>query len=179
MGALSREVLVTKVGFANLGASGAGGSSWVNGVNTASVDMANFNGVMFIAGLTHGGTSDARSFQVRQSSTEIAERSGSGTTAPDGTALTGALVTFSAAGGSSATSEAGVIDIYKPRLASGRFLFGTWITASSCAQPGQTYAIQYGPRQAGNTTAAGTIPQSTASALGLTGGVVYVTNAST
>ena len=168
MAQLSRHTLITRVGFSPLGTVFACGSSAVDGLATASVDTAGYEGAYFIAGLTHGGTSAAAGlvFSVRQSTAAITERSSGG----QGTALTGASATLPT--GSSATNEAVVIDVYRPRrFGTANFLFGQWTIASSCASLGNAYAILYGPTQVSNSTAAGTVPATTASALGITGGV--------
>lgn len=175
MAPLSRETLVTRVGFSPLGTAFAAGSSVVDGLATASVDTSNYEGAYFLAGLVHGGTSAAAGivFSVRQSTAAITERSSGG----QGTALTGASATLGT--GSSATADAVVIDVYKPRrVGTANFLFGQWAIASSCVVLGNAYCIQYGPRQIGNTTTAGTVPQST-NFTGMSGGVTFVASPST
>jgi hypothetical protein len=174
---LSRTTLITRVfAAAPLGTLFAAGSSAVDGLATASVDTSNYEGALFIQSLIHGGTSAASgiTFAVRQSTAVIVDRSSGG----QGTALTGASATLPT--GSSATPEAVVVDVYKPRRnGTANFLFGQWTIPSSCAMVASGYCIQYGARQFGNSTNANTIPQTTASANGITGGVTLAVSPST
>jgi hypothetical protein len=167
----------------------AAGSSAVNGITGATVDMSGWNGVVFIWGLVGGGTSGIVDFSVRASS---AARSVSGATAADLNAiLLGSTSSLTVS--SSATYAAFVVDIYKPRqyatVGNAAFLYPQLSIASSCAVLGQCFAIQYEPRVAGNTTARTTssVPQSTQSSTGagtagqsgIFGGVVRVVSPST
>lgn len=177
MAPLSRTAFVSRVfAAAPLGTVFAAGSSVVDGLATASVDTSNYEGVLFIQSLIHGGTSAASGivFSVRQSTAAVTDRSSGG----QGTALTGASATLPT--GSSATPESVVIEVYKPRRnGTANFLFGQLTVASSCAMVGPGFAIQYGARQLGNSTNANTIPQTTASANGITGGVTFLVSPST
>ena len=161
---LARTTLITRTFTPSTAiAAVASGSSAADGLAGASVDMANFEGVLFIQGVVGGGTGGNVSFAVRQSTAAISASSGG-----QGTALSGSTSTVAA--GSSATGETFVIDVYKPRSFGGaRHLFGQITVASSCAVLGQQYAIQYAPRVAPQSTSAG---NSTASQNGITGGVV-------
>ena len=104
------------------------------------------------------------SFTVRQSTAAIVTMSSGG----QGVALSGSTSTVAA--GSSATAEAFVVDVYRPRSQSGaRHLFGQLSVASSCTVLGPQFVIQYEPRVAPPSTSAG---NSTASQNGITGGVV-------
>ena len=165
MAQLSKNTLITRTIAAN--AVAAAGSSAVDGLAGASVDMVTYEGAYFIQVVGGGSTGGATSFSVRQSTAAITSMTSGG----QGTALSGTTSTIAA--GSSATAEAFVVDVYRPRSPSGnRFLFGQVTIASSCTVLGPQFVIQYGPRNANNSTAAGTVPATTASALGITGGVV-------
>lgn len=165
---LARNTLITRTIAAN--AVAAAGSSAVDGLAGASVDMANFEGALFLQAVGGGSTGGAVSFSVRQSTAPITSLSSGG----QGVALSGSTSTVAA--GSSATAEAFVVDVYRPRSPSGaRHLFGQLTVASSCTVLGPQFVIQYEPRVAPQSTSAG---NSTASQNGITGGVVAVVSPS-
>lgn len=167
----------------------AAGSCIVDGITGATVDMSNWNGVLFLQGLTGGGTSGVISFSVRASSVA---RNVSGATAADLNAIllgsTSTLLTSS-----SATYEVFAVDIYKPRqygtVSNAPFLYGQISAVSSCVVLGQQYAILYEPRAANVSTALSTAstPQSTtrstgagtAGQSGVSGGLVRVVSPTT
>lgn len=175
---LARNTLITRTsaGVAIVGttggAGGAGaGSSAVDGLAGASVDMAGYEGALFLGHIVQGGTGGAVSFTVRQSTAEISANSSAG----QGVLLAGSTSTIAA--GSSATAETFVVDVYRPRSPSGaRFLHSVLTVASSCSFVGPSFALQYDARVAPASTSAG---NSTASQNGITGGVVVALSPST
>jgi hypothetical protein len=163
----------------------AAGSSAVDGVATNSVDMSGYDGCMFIGHVTQGGTSGTISLSIRQTTAAIAALTSGG----QGTTLVGTTSTIAA--GSSATAEAFVIDVYRPRQSYGLYLHGQWTVASSCATLGPIFALPYQPRASAESTALDAVspPQSTAASSfaaaanstlsGITGGVVRAVSPST
>lgn len=153
----------------NLGiALSAGGSSAVDGLTSTGIDMRNFTGCLFLGHVTHGGTGGAVSFSVNQA------------TAVGATGTLLASSTSTIAAGSSATSESFIVDVYRPRMpSSNTFLVGNISTASSCAAGHVIFAFQYHPRMSNNSTAADTVPATTASARGVTGGVLRLVSPAT
>jgi hypothetical protein len=153
----------------NLGVAGsAGGSSAVDGLTSTGVSMANYTGCLFLAHVTHGGTGGGVSFSVNQA------------TAVGATGTLLASSTSTIAAGSSATSESFIVDIYRPRMPSDNtFLVGNISTASSCAVGHVVFAFRYHPRMSNASTEADTVPATTASARGITGGVLRLVSPST
>ena len=139
----------------------AAGSSAVDGLASTGIDMANFTGCLFLGHVVQGGTGGAVSFSVNQATAVGA---------------TGTLLANSSsviAAGSSATSESFLVDVYRPRMpGSNRFLNSVLTTASSCAAGYAQFAFQYHPRVSNDSTEANTVPATTASARGITGGVL-------
>lgn len=143
--------------FSN-GALTAAGSSAVDGLATNSINMTGYDGCVFIADVTHGGTGGALTFSVRQTTASIAALTSGG----QGTALSGPSATVTA--GSSATADTVVVEVYRPRDNYGAFLHGQWAVASSCSVIGRVIALPYHPRAAAESTALDVLtpPQSTA-----------------
>lgn len=166
---LARNTIVSRAIAANVAT--AAGSSAVDGVLGASVDMATARGAMFIQHVVHGGTGGAVSFVVQQSTAAVTALS-----SQSGTTLSGTTSTVAA--GSSATSESFVVDVYKPRHGGGnaRHLAGGLSVASSCSVLGPQFVIQYDLRAAAPSTSLG---NSTGSQNGVTGGVVVALSPST
>jgi hypothetical protein len=189
MAQLTAQAFITRTLSPNTAiAAVAAGSCAVDGITGATVDMSNWNGVVFIQSLVGGGAGGNISFSVRASSVA---RNVSGTTTADTAAvLLGSTSTIAA--GSSATGELFVVDIYKPRqyasVGSLPFLYGV-VTCGSCSVLGPQIAIQYESRVTNQTTALTTssIPQSTGSSTGsgiagqsgITGGVIRVVSPTT
>lgn len=160
------------------GAAGVGaGSSVVDGIAGASVNMGGFDGCLFIGHVIQGGTGGAVSFSVRQTTAAITANTSGG----QGTTLVGTTSTIAA--GSSATPETFVIDVYRPRDQYGSFLHSQLTITSSCSFVGPQFAIPYNDRASAVSTALSTasVPQSTAAgvASGITGGVVRAVSPST
>lgn len=171
MAQLARNSMITRTLAGNIAT--AAGSSVVDGILGASVDMAapGARGVMFISHVVHGGTGGAISHIVQQSTAAVTALS-----SQSGTTLSGTTSTVAA--GSSATSETFVSDVYKPRYGGGnaRFLAAGLTIASSCSVLGPQFAIQYELRTNPPSTSLG---NSTGSQNGITGGVVVTASPST
>ena len=169
MARLTDNVLINRVFAYVPGAAGAAGSSAVDGLVSPGFDWRGFNGGCFVGHGAAGGTGGAGSFAVTSSTA---------------TGATGVVLLNSSsviAAGSSATAESFVVDIYRPRVpdTGETFLHGLLTTASSCALGQAIFAIAYEPSNANNSTAAGTVPASTASAGGITGGRLALTSPTT
>lgn len=163
--ALSHNVLYT-VALAN-NISIAADTSGVDGLVSTGLSMSGFDGIVWMGGVTHGGTGGNVSFQVNSSTA----------TDSSGTVITGSTSTVAV--GSSATAEFFVQDVYRPRT---RFTTAAVTVASSCAVVGvPIVAIRYNPRASfpSTGTPTGAVPNTTASNEGVTGGVVIQTSPAT
>jgi hypothetical protein len=170
---------ISIVGATVGGTGGAGaGSSAVDGIAGASIDISRYGGALFIGHVTQGGTGGAVSFSVRQTTAAITANTSGG----QGTTLVGTTSTIAA--GSSATSDTFVIDVYRPRQGYGSFMHSQLSVASSCSFLGPQFAIGYDPVTAATAAlTTDTVPQSTAAGStggsGITGGVVRAVSPST